>query len=241
MKGTQPSRPGRSALNATRLQNAYSATNQNTLALWRENPAIGEIRKERYYDPDKLALATGIQPSLPEPVVCLIRELEQRTEGDPLADVLPVSSVHFTFLPLTLPLYEEKESLPEKTEQLTDIWREYQGKHIVIRQLRLVALPSQLLLAGIPDDPAIALRQSFCESVLNSQWKDELLLRHTGSPLPAPFWHSTLLRYNAAFLPTQLREFFVRHQAVDFGDASGALALARVNYNWTKCLINKFE
>lgn len=228
-------------MDATQLQNVYNATNQKTLSLWRENPGIGEIRTAHYYDPDKLALATGIQPPLPDPVVGLIRNLEQLVAGDRLADILPVSSVHFTFLPLTLPLYEENEPLPAKAEQLTDIWREYQGKRIAIRQLRLVALPGQLLLAGIPDDPAIAMRQSFCERVLNSQWKEELLQRHTGSPLPAPFWHSTLLRYSAAFLPLALREFFARHQAVDFGEVSGELVLARVNYNWTTCLTNRFK
>ncbi|ASV55317.1 hypothetical protein LJPFL01_1954 [Lelliottia jeotgali] len=224
-------------MESTQLQKVYDATNQKTLTLWRENPCIGEIRTERYYDPDKLALATGIRPQVPAAVEELIRELNTLVEGDRLADILPVSSVHFTFLPLTLPLYEENESLPTKAGELTDIWREYQGKQIVIRQLRLVALPSQLLLAGIPDDPAIAMRQSFCESVLASQWKEELLQRHTGSPLPAPFWHSTLLRYSAQFLPTSLREYFARHQAVDFGEVSGELVLARVNYNWGKCLI----
>ncbi|MDK9606801.1 hypothetical protein [Lelliottia wanjuensis] len=228
-------------MKTSQLQNVYSATNQKTLSLWRENPGIGEIRTERYYDPGKLALATGIRPKVPAPVAGLIRELAALVQGDRLADMLPVSSVHFTFLPLTLPLYEENEPLPAKAGQLEDIWREYQGKHIVIRHLRLVALPGQLLLAGIPDDPAIAMRQSFCESVLKSQWKEELLQRHAGSPLPAPFWHSTLLRYSAQFLPEALRDFFARHQAVDFGEVSGELVLARVNYNWTTCLINRFE
>ncbi|MDK9364500.1 MULTISPECIES: hypothetical protein [Lelliottia] len=228
-------------MRTSQLQNVYSATNQKTLSIWRETPGIGEIRTERYYDPDKLALATGIRPQVPAPVAGLIRELAALVQRDRLADMLPLSSVHFTFLPLTLPLYEENEPLPAKTRQLEDIWREYQGKHIVIRHLRLVALPGQLLLAGIPDDPAIAMRQSFCESVLKSQWKEELLQRHAGSPLPAPFWHSTILRYNAQFLPEALRDFFARHQAVDFGEVSGELVLARVNYNWTTCLINRFE
>lgn len=228
-------------MKTSQLQKVYSAANQKTLALWRENPGIGAIRTERYYDPDKLALATGIRPPVPAPVSGLIRELEALVKGDRLAELLPVSSVHFTFLPLTLPLYEEHEPLPAKVGQLEDIWREYQGKHIVIRQLRLVALPGQLLLAGIPDDPAIAMRQLFCESVLKSQWKEELLQRHTGSPLSAPFWHTTLLRYSAEFLPEALRAYFARHQADDFGEVSGVLVLARVSYNWTRCLIDSFD
>ena len=87
----------------------------------------------RYYDPVRLALAAGIQPPMPYPVTCLMRELNQLMADDRLADILPADSFHFTFLPLTLPLFEEHEELPAKTAQLTELWREYQAKHIVIR------------------------------------------------------------------------------------------------------------
>lgn len=119
-------------------------------------------------------------------------------------------------------------------EQLINIWAAYHSKKIVIRNLRLIALPSQLLLAGIPDEPAIAMRQSFCEEVLESGWKDELLSRHSSSPLPAPFWHSTILRYSATYIPATLREFFMERQEIDYGDVAGELTLARINYNWEK-------
>lgn len=217
------------------LQNRYRSANENTLAIWQRNAGIGEVRKEDYYDPLKLALATGIQPHTPSGVTDLIGELNQLAGDDPLADILPVSGFHFTFLPLTLPLYDVNEQLPAKVGQLTDIWAGYQANKIVIRDLRLVALPSQLLLAGIPDEPAVAMRQSFCEQVLDSRWRNELLMRHKGSQLPAPFWHSTILRYGAAFLPAVVRELFFDRQAINFGDVSGELILARINYNWTTC------
>jgi hypothetical protein len=60
-------------------------------------------------------------------------------------------------------------------------------------------------------------------------------VRHANSPLPAPFWHSTLLRYNADFLPAELRQFFLERQDIDFGEIAGELTLAKINYNWTKC------
>lgn len=221
-------------MNAISLQSEYHSANQKTRAVWQENPGIGEIRKESDYDPVKFALATGIRPHMPYPVASLIRKLEQLMGNDGLADILPASGFHFTFLPLTLPIYEESEPLPAKVKHLTGLWRRYQAKHIVIRQLRLVALPSQLLLAGIPDDPAIAMRRSFCEEILASEWKNELLQRHAGQAIPAPFWHSTLLRYRAAYLPVVLRDFFSTHKAINFGDVSGELILARSNYNWTK-------
>jgi len=217
------------------LPNVYRSTNASTIAMWKENAGIGDVRKDNYYDPVKLAFATGIQPPITFLVSLLIDELKKLTRGDSLADTLPAHGLHFTFLPLTLPLYKVNEPLPAKVEQLRNIWTEYHAKKIVIRNLRLVALPSQLLLAGIPDKPAIAMRHSFCEKILASPWKNELLIRHASSPLPAPFWHSTILRYRAAFLPATVRQFFFERQDIDFGDVAGELTLARINYNWTKC------
>ncbi|EKK3976580.1 hypothetical protein ACN1T9_001895 [Cronobacter sakazakii] len=222
-------------MNTINLQEMYRTANENTLAIWSKNAGIGEVRKENYYDPLKLALATGIQPTVPVKVSRLLCELQQLTQDDPLADILPAHGLHFTFLPLTLPLYNINEPLPANVEQLTTLWTQFDAKKIIIRNLQLVALPGQLLLAGIPEHPAIALRHSFCDKVLETDWKHELLRRHTGSPLPAPFWHSTLLRYSAAFLPATLRHFFLKRQDMDFGDVTGELILARVNYNWTQC------
>lgn len=217
------------------LQNRYRSTNEDTLAIWAKNAGIGEIREQNYYDPVKLSLAAGIKPPVSRCVSRLIDELSEITKDDPLADTLPAHGFHFTFLPLTLPLYHRNEPLPTKVEQLATIWGEFDAKKLTIGQLRLVALPGQLLLAGIPESPAVAMRQSFCERVLDSQWKNELLMRHDNISLPAPFWHSTVLRYGASFLPESLRQFFLERQAINFGDVAGELILARCNYNWTTC------
>lgn len=222
-------------MNSATLQNLYHAASEKTLAMWAKNAGIGEIKKESYYDPVKLALATGIQPAVPPAVSRLLDELKQLTGDDPLADTLPEQGLHFTFLPLTLPLYIEHAPLPEKIAELRALWSGFHAQNIVIRDLRLVALPGQLLLAGIPDTPATDLRHAFCEKVLNSRWKEELLMRHTGSALPAPFWHTTLLRYGAAYLPAPLRQFFLARQTLNYGKVEGELMLAEVNYNWTTC------
>ena len=208
-------------MNAISLQNRYHAVNNNTAALWAENAGIGKVREENYYDPTRLALATGIRPSVTADISRLIAKLTQLTAGDRLADTLPACGLHFTFLPLTLPHYHADEPLPAKVDQLMTIWREFAAEKVVITHLRLVALPDQLLLAGIPAHPALALREQFCAKVLDSQWKNEILMRHAGRALPAPFWHSTLLRYGAAFLPEPARAFFFKHQAATFGDVAG--------------------
>lgn len=217
------------------LQTMYHSANEKTMAIWEKNAGIGDIREENYYDPVKIALAAGIQPLVSPDVSRLLCELKRLTQDDPLADTLPGHGFHFTFLPLTPPLYNLNGPLPAKVDQLKNIWAEFHAKTLVIRKLRLVALPSQLLLAGIPEPPAIAMRHSFCKKVLDSDWSNELLMRHSSSPLPAPFWHSTILRYNAAFLPASVRQLFFERQEMNFGDVAGELTLARVNYNWTTC------
>lgn len=83
----------------------------------------------------------------------------------------------------------------------------FAGLGITVRELRLVALPNQLLLAGIPDTLALRQRQAFCERLLTTDWQAALRLRHGNTPLPAPFWHTTLLRYQADCLPESLRRF----------------------------------
>ncbi|MDR6247070.1 hypothetical protein QE378_000227 [Klebsiella variicola] len=137
-------------MTAKTLQNIYRSTNANTLAMWEDNAGIGEVRSEHYYDPVKLALATGIQPPIPFMVSRLLDELKNVTGTDPLADIQPAHGFHFTFLPLTQPRYKVNEPLPENMEQLRQFWREFHGRKIVIRRLRLVALPSQLVAGGDP-------------------------------------------------------------------------------------------
>ena len=210
------------------LEESYQATSSKTLALWQANPGFGESRAERY-DPHRLAIASGIKPVLTERVQTLMTELHELVAHDPAADAMPLASFHLTFLPITQPIYE---GLPD-TADLEALWQPYQGRPLVVRDLRLVALPSQLLLAGVVDEDTKVLREQFCADVLNSRWRDLILARHANSPLPAPFWHSTLLRYQAERLPPALRDFFARHRSSRFGSLEGLLQLCLVNYNWS--------
>lgn len=130
------------------LDSVYQSTNEKTQATWLENEGIGSIRETPDYDPTKLALATGIRPTMPAQIQQLFNKLNDLVRDDVLADRLPEACFHFTFLPLTLPLYAENEVLPEKISQLGEMWADYQARRITVRELRLVALPGQLLLAG---------------------------------------------------------------------------------------------
>lgn len=220
---------------ADALSALYEATSKRTLVAWQKTPDCGEVMQQGYYDPHKLALASGIQPTLSTGIVSLRQQLATLTSGDRLADVMPADGLHFTFLPLTLPLYTDTEQ-PENIASLLEQWHRWQQSTLHIRELRLVALPSQLLLAGIPDEESLQARQQFCDALLASPWRNHLIDRHAHTPLPAPFWHTTLLRYRAQYLPPSLRHFFLANRQQRYGSVEGSLKLAQVNYNWTRVL-----
>ncbi|VYU17743.1 hypothetical protein [Metakosakonia massiliensis] len=215
------------------LSALYEATSERTLAAWQQVPDCGEVMQNAHYDPHRLALATGIQPPLSGAIASLRQKLAALTGDDPLADCMPASGLHFTFLPVTLPLYE-KGQRPQELDALRALWQTWDGQTTRIRGLRLVALPGQLLLAGIPDEASQRARQTFCETLLSSPWRDSLLARHKTTPLPPPFWHTTLLRYRAQCLPVPLRRFFIQERNRRYGDVAGPLILGLVNYNWTQ-------
>ncbi|MGK9174541.1 hypothetical protein KXR87_15130 [Yokenella regensburgei] len=215
------------------LSALYEATSEKTLAAWLTAPDCGAPMHQPYYDPHKLALATGFQPAMPEGISALRHALASLTQGDERADVLPPDGFHFTFLPVTLPLYEQYGQ-PEDIAPLLTLWQTWRQQQVQIRDLRLVALPGQLLLAGIPDEESLRSRQAFCEALLASPWRDRLIARHAHTPLPPPFWHTTLLRYRAQFLPLPVRHFFMQHRHQRFGSVAGGVILAQVNYNWTQ-------
>ncbi len=217
---------------AAALRALYEATSEKTLAAWQTAPGCGEVRQQAYYDPHKLALASGLQPAMTASVSALLNDVNALTAGDPLADVMPSNGLHFTFLPVTLPLYADRQQ-PENLAELLTLWQRWQQHPVHIRELQLVALPSQLLLAGIPDEHSVRAREAFCEALLASSWRDHLVARHANTTLPPLFWHTTLLRYRAQYLPLTIRHFFEQHRHQRYGSVEGSLILAQVSYNWT--------
>ncbi|MBV7407148.1 hypothetical protein [Enterobacter sp. ENT03] len=214
------------------LNALYDSTSSRTLAAWQQHPDIGERRRAPRYAKDKFALATGITPPLSPAIAALLQELHELAAGDPLADVMPATALHFTFLAVTDAIYATPQP-PQEIPCLTALFNDITPLTVTIRDLRLVALPDQLLLAGIPDAASLAQRQRFAEALLASPWKSALTRRYGNTPLPPPFWHSTLVRYEASRLPPRFREFFARQHTSRFGEVRAPLMLAMVNYNWS--------
>lgn len=220
--------------NSEELQQLYTQTSEKTLAKWAMHPGIGQVRGEAFYEPHKLAITSGIQPALTPPLSQLLHELHELAHNDPLADVMPYSGLHFTFFAITMPLYQCRD-ISMLDQQLPAIFAEHaQNLVATISNLRLVALPNQLMIAGTPDLDSQSAKAAFARQLLDSPWREKLRDRHGDIPLPPPFWHSTLLRYQAEFIPQHFRDYFLAHQSHHYGDVTAQVQLAFTNYNWTE-------
>lgn len=220
--------------NSEELQQLYTRTSEKTLAKWAVHPDIGRVREEAFYEPHKLAMTSGIQPALTVPLSQLLRELHELAHNDPLADVMPYTGLHFTFFAITMPLYQRCD-ISMLDQQLSTIFAEHAENLVTtISNLRLVALPNQLLIAGTPDIKSQSAKAAFAHQLCDSPWREKLRERHGDISLPPPFWHSTLLRYQAEFIPQHFRAYFLAHQSQHYGDVTAQVQLALTNYNWTE-------
>lgn len=220
--------------NPVELQELYSTTSAKTLARWESHPERGEVKRQAFYHPHKLAITSGIKPALTEPLHQLLCEINEMARGDSLADAMPLTGLHFTFFAITMPIYQPSD-IAAIDPNILHIFGEIAKNHIVsLSDLRLVALPNQLLIAGMPDVKSHTAKELFARQLINSPWRDKLRERHGNIPLPPPFWHSTILRYQADFLPVRFREYFLTHQVNGYGSVSAPVKLAFTNYNWTE-------
>lgn len=214
------------------LAKLYCQRSQETLRLWRE--PINADPHTGFYPENLKAIATGIQPVLTPPVSALLTALRQQVLDDPLADIMHPDCFHLTFLAITPACYDRQHQ-PENVDELKKIAAANgTGSELKVRELRLVALPNQLLIAGIPDETAIARRTAFWQALQQSDWAALLQKRYHGSHQPPPFWHSTLLRYNAPVLPDGLQQFFKTRINQRYGEIAGRIKLRLVTYNWSQ-------
>lgn len=221
-------------LNSKQLKQLYSRTSEATLNKWAASPECGTIFDRDFYDPTKLAITSGIQPALTLPLRKLLQEINELAQSDSFADAMPVSGLHFTFFAMSMPLYQQAD-IANLDPYLVSLFAKYAGQRTVtISNLQLVALPNQLLIAGTPDDASLQARMDFVRQLQDSPWRNTLLERHGNIPLPPPFWHSTLLRYRAQFLPLRFRQYFEDHQSFNYGGVSSPVSLVFTNYNWTE-------
>lgn len=217
------------------IHQAYENTNRRTLEKWNANAATGAIRTEPFYHPTRLAITSGNRAG--SPMHPLLSAIETAAQGDPLADVAPLNGMHFTFFCVTQALYDQPEDA-EDVAELVAIFKEHCAGHVMhIDELRLVALPDQLLLAGFPDEQSLRVRQELVEHLMRTQWAGKIRERFPHTEIPQVFWHSTLLRYSADYLPESLRQFFRDNQHNNYGSLSLPVKLVMTDYNWMHTLM----
>lgn len=213
------------------LDALYDATCRATLARWANHPHVGDIGP-RPFHPTKLSVTTG---SFLGPLTSLSQTLSQirrLVDGDPLADCLDPACLHFTFLALSQPEYLSADDLPDLTDVKQIFTRHCRGQSFALNNLRLVALPNALLIAGSPDVPTAARRNAFARDLLTSPWANRLRPRYPSGAIPPAFWHSTLVRYQADCLPERLRRFFAENRTVCHGAVFLPIEMLATNYNW---------
>ncbi len=209
----------------------YDATSRATMARWADHSQIGAIG-ERPFHPTRLSVTTGSLLGPHPPVLEVLSKIQRLVDGDPLADTLDPAGLHFTFLALSQPDYPSLDDLPDLAEVKRVFARHCQGQRFTLCDLRLVALPNALLIAGSPDAPTSARRAAFTRDLLASPWASYLHARYPKGDIPPTFWHSTLVRYQADYLPGRLRRFFAGNQAARYGDISLEINLLATTYNW---------
>lgn len=215
-----------------RIHQAYEDVTQKTIKLWERSAGSTTIRDAPFYHPTKLAFSSGNRPALSRDLQLLLRTMQETTQGDVLADLNPVNAVHFSFFAVTNALYDSVEQA-EGREEVEAIFTRCCAGHVMhISQLRLVALPNQILLAGIPDAQSLEVRKQLADALLVSSWGDKVRARYPSGNIPQLFWHSTLLRYSADAVSPELQALFLRFQNQDFGEVSMPVRLVMCNYNW---------
>lgn len=223
--------------NENYLQNVYTNRSQETIHEWLLELENNFHEKDVVFYPEKLsALTSGIQPELNPQIRVLLSDLRELTNDDPLAEVMSEENFHMTFLAVTQSIYESYEDIADiadLTERFSLITR---NSTLNVKELQLVALPNQLLLAGIPDSNSISLRQIFWNELMSSDWQSKLQDRYPGKALPPDFWHTTIMRYKSKKLPPLVREYFLSNADMRYGAIEGKIKLVLAPYNWNNLL-----
>ncbi len=186
---------------AQRILSAYEATTQATLAAWRQNVGIGAVTG---YPDDarKLCISSGRKFVATGVLAELHEQLMGLSANDSTLDVVPATSLHFSFLAMSWGLWDEPADAPDL--QAIELLAQHTADiPFVISQLRVVPLKGSLILAGVPDARTFDARHAFAQAMLQSEWRTHMRSRYAGYEIPPLFWHTTLARANTQFAPTK--------------------------------------
>ena len=216
----------------THLDAEYTDMTARGLAAWASAPSAGEripadpLRKRLGVTSGRLFAPSGALVDLHAALVSLATE-------DADVDVVPANSLHFTFLALAWDHYASAAEVPN-TSQLRPLFAaRTRDVPFRLEQLRLVAIPGALLLAGIPDHASATARAGLAADLMAADWAPHIAERYRGYPFPPRIWHTTLARSRRQFATPGMRALFAEYRDSAFDDlALGPPWLVAANYNW---------
>jgi len=215
------------------LDAEYGAMTARGLDTWASAPTAGERVPA---DPlrTRLGVTSGRQFAPTGALIWLHAALLALAAGDADVDVVPASSLHFTFLALAWDHYASAAEVPN-TSQLKPLFAaRTRDIPFTLGHLRLVAIPGALLLAGIPDPASAAARAGLAADLMAADWAPHIAERYRGYPFPPRIWHTTLARSRRQLATPGMRALFADFQNSAFDDlALGQPWLLAANYNWT--------
>lgn len=215
------------------LEAEYAAMTARALDDWAREPNAGDripadpLRKRLGVSSGRTFLPTNGLASLHTALSALAAD-------DDDADVVPASSLHFTFLALAWDHYARAQDVPN-TSQLRSLFAaRTRGIPFILRRLRLVAMPGALLLAGISDPASAAAREGLAADLMAADWSPHIAERYRGYPFPPRIWHTTLARSRRQLATPGMRALFAEYRDSAFDDLTlGPPWLVAANYNWT--------
>ena len=225
----------RDSENMNALEAAYAHTRVMTLDAWAEHEGTGAPVAPKF-DKHLLGIAVGGRFTPCGWVLQLHHLLEEYAKSDPLLDVVPADCLHFTFLALATSQFEAAGDVPDEFQCVRAAYQELVSSLTFrVHRLRLHPLKNALLLAGIPDEASFQTRERLADRLLSGPWERHLRARYEGFQIPPPLWHSTFARYEADYLPPEVRDLYHAYAGQQIETVElGTPILAAHNYNWTR-------
>lgn len=224
--------------NTETIQKAYRTTTQHTLEAWHNNPGTGK-KQPPNYNKAKYGISSGERFQTPSELRQFHSKLLEFSANDPVLDTTPPDCLHFSFLALAHHNYNTREELPKQTTELKTVHDKTVGQlNYTITDLQILPLKNSFLLAGFPNKESFQTREKTAQNILKSTWEPYIRDRYKGYPIPPLFWHTTLARYEAEYLPQKLRWLYHQFAKMKIPTIQlGTPKLRATSYNWQKAIL----
>jgi len=217
------------------LDTLYLKTTQQSLVEWQLHPDPGAHVGHTHLT--GWGVAAGKKFQATGHLKWVLEALQQLASSS----VTPMKpeNLHFTFLAIAKHIYAGPKDVPPLFAQAIAISKKYlPSVKMHISNLRLVALPNTVVLAGLPTEQLLEKRKEYVALMKNTDCWLEIEKFYGNLPIPPPFWHTTLLRCTTQRMPSRVREFFLSQQEACFDDLIlEAPEFCAMKSDWSACAV----